>query len=61
MAAPGSATCPADVSMTSAWGSPNANVIMAFDDVSVDSVNVDQVNDDVMMTSAEPDPVLTSC
>ena len=42
--APESATCPADVSMTSAWGSPNANVIMAFDDVNVDLVNVDQVN-----------------
>ena len=44
VAAPGSATCPADVSMTSARGPPNADVIMAFDDVSVDLVNVDQVN-----------------
>ena len=44
MAAPGSATCPADVSMTSARGPPNADVIMAFDDVSVDSVNIDQIN-----------------
>ena len=44
MAAPGSATCPADVSMTSARGPPNADVIMAFDDVSVDPVYVDQVN-----------------
>ena len=44
MAAPGSATYPADVSMTSARGPPNADVIMAFDDVSVDLVNVDQVN-----------------
>ena len=40
MAAPGSATCPADVSM----GPPNADVIMAFDDVSFDRVNIDQVN-----------------
>ena len=44
MAAPGSATCPADVSMTSAWGPPNADVIMTFDDVSVDLFNIDQVN-----------------
>ena len=44
MAAPGSATCPAAVSMTSARGPPNADVIMAFDDVIVDAVNVDQVN-----------------
>ena len=44
MAAPESATCPADVSMMSARGPPNADVIMAFDDVSVDLVNVDQVN-----------------
>ena len=44
MAAPGSATCPADVSMMSARGSPNADVIMAFDDVNVDLVNVDRVN-----------------
>ena len=44
MAAPGSATCPADVSMTSARGPPNADVIMAYDDVSVDLVNIDQVN-----------------
>ena len=40
MAAPDSATCPADVST----GPPNADVIMASDDVSVDLVNVDQVN-----------------
>ena len=53
MAAPESATCPADISMmsargqallTSSWGPPNADVIMAFDDVNVDLVNVDQVN-----------------
>ena len=44
MAALGSATCPADVSMTSARGPPNADIIMAFDDVNVDAVNVDQVN-----------------
>ena len=41
MAAPGSATCHADVSTTSARGPPNADVIMAFDDVIVDPVNVD--------------------
>ena len=45
MAAPESATCPADVSMMSARGPPNADVIIAFDNVNVDSVNVDQVND----------------
>ena len=44
MAASGRATCHADVSITSAWGPPNACVIMAFDDVSIDLVNVDQVN-----------------
>ena len=44
MAEPGSATCPADVRMTSARGLPNADVIIAFDDVSVDLVNIDQVN-----------------
>ena len=32
------------VLLTSARGPPNANAIMAFNDVSVDSVNVDQVN-----------------
>ena len=32
------------VMLTSARGPPNADVIMAFDDVSVDLVNVDQVN-----------------
>ena len=32
------------VLLTSARGPPNADVIMAFDDVSVDSVNIDQVN-----------------
>ena len=61
MAAPESATCPADVSMMSARGPPNADVIMAYDDVSVDLVNIDQVNADVMLTSADADPVLTSC
>ena len=30
--------------LTSARGPPNADVIMAFDDVSVDPVNIDQVN-----------------
>ena len=44
MATPGSATCPTGVSMTSARGPPNADVIVAFDDASVDSVNIDQVN-----------------
>ena len=34
---------------------------LAVDPLTVDLVNVDQVNADVMMTSAEPDPVLTSC
>ena len=56
----GRATCHADVSITSAWGPPNACVIMAFDDVSIDLVNVDQVNTDVMMMSVVADPVLTS-
>ena len=41
VAAPESATCPTDISMMSARGPPNADVIMAFDDVSVDLVNVD--------------------
>ena len=44
MAAPGSAMCPADVSMMSARGPPKDDVIIAFDDVSVDLVNIDQVN-----------------
>ena len=44
MPAPGSATFPDNVSMTSAQGPQKADVIMAFDDVSIDSVNVDQVN-----------------
>ena len=52
MAAPGSATCPADVSMTSARGPPNADIIKAFDDVSVDLVNVDQVNGQTGSTSS---------
>ena len=47
MAAPGSATCPADVST----GPPNADVIMAFDDVSIDRVNIDQVNGQTGSTS----------
>ena len=32
------------VLLMSARGLPNADIIMAFDDVSVDSVNIDQVN-----------------
>ena len=44
MATPECATCPADISMMSARGQPNADVIMAFDDDSVDLVNIDQVN-----------------
>ena len=44
MAAPGSATCLADVSMTSTRGPPNADVIMPFDDISIDQVNINQVN-----------------
>ena len=32
------------VLLMSARGPPNADVIMAFDDVSIDLVNVDQVN-----------------
>ena len=32
------------VLLMSARGPPNADVIMAFDDISVDAVNVDQVN-----------------
>ena len=32
------------VMLMSARGPPNADVIMAFDDVSVDLVNIDQVN-----------------
>ena len=51
MAALGSATCPAGVSMTSARGPPNADVIGAFDDVSVDLVNVDEVNGQTGSTS----------
>ena len=33
---------------------------LAVDPLTVDLVNVNQVNADVMMTSAEPDPMLTS-
>jgi len=47
VAAPESATCSADVST----GPPNADVIMAFDDVSVDPVNIDQVNGQTRSTS----------
>ena len=32
------------VSMTSTRGPSNADVIMAFDDISIDQVNIDQVN-----------------
>ena len=38
------AMCHADISMMSARGQPYADVIMAFDDVSVDLVSIDQVN-----------------
>ena len=41
--------------------SPNVDVIMAFDDVSIDRVNIDQDNADVMMTSASAELVLMSC
>ena len=34
---------------------------LAVDLLTVDLVNVDQVNANVMMTSVEPDLVLTSC
>ena len=37
--------------LTSAQGPPNADVIMAFDDVIVDLVNVDQVNGQTGSTS----------
>ena len=47
MATPESATCPADVST----GLPHADVIMAFDDASVDLVNIDQVNGSTGSTS----------
>ena len=47
VAAPESATCPADVST----GPPNADVFMASDDISVDLVNVDQVNRSTGSTS----------
>ena len=36
------------VLLTSARGPPNADVIMAVDDVSIDPVNIDQVNADVI-------------
>ena len=39
------------VLLTSTRGPPNADVIMAFDDVSVDLVNVDQVNGQTGSTS----------
>ena len=39
------------VLLTSARGPPNADVIMAFDDVSVDPVNIDQVNGQTRSTS----------
>ena len=39
------------VLLTSARGPPNADVIMAFDDISVDPVNVDQVNRSTGSTS----------
>ena len=51
MVAPESATCHADVSMMSTRDPPNADVIMAFDEVSVDLVNVDQVNGQTGSTS----------
>ena len=34
---------------------------LAVDLLTVDLVNIDKVNADVMMTSVEPDLVLTSC
>ena len=37
--------------LTSARGPQKADVIMAFDDVSIDSVNVDQVNGQTRSTS----------
>ena len=39
------------VLLTSAWGPPNADVIMSFNDVSVDSVNIDQINGQTGSTS----------
>ena len=51
MAALGSAKCPADVSMMSARGRPNADVIRAFNDVSIDLVNVDEINGKTGSTS----------
>ena len=39
------------VLLTSARGPPNDDVIMAFDDVSIDLVNVDQVNGQTGSTS----------
>ena len=39
------------VLLTSARGPPNADVIVAFDDVSVDLVNIDQVNGQTGSTS----------
>ena len=47
MATPESDTCPADVST----GLPHADVIMAFDDASVDLVNINQVNGSTRSTS----------
>ena len=39
------------VMLTSAQGPPNADIIMDFDDISVDSVNIDQVNGQTRSTS----------
>ena len=39
------------VLLTSARDPPNADVIMAFDDVSIDRVNIDQVNGQTRSTS----------
>ena len=45
------------VLLMSARGPPNADAIMAFDDVSVDQVNIDQVNGQTGSTSRWGPPI----
>ena len=49
------------VLLTLARGLPNADVIMAFDDVSVDRVNIDQVNGQTGSTSRWDPHVSGAC
>ena len=48
------------VMLTSARGQPYANVIMIFDDISVDSVNIDQVNDQLGPRPGSAGPICRS-